>query len=144
MSAACLVNLTEQAHWATINRLIETRMDNNIYQTVVDLILEGCHKIEELDLKELLDQIKTRLITSDQLKYKRLQFEVAKQEPNESLWEFENCLHYLQKQAKITEDARFVETYKKGILNNKLRERLMVRDPPITTKAVLMQGVAHA
>ena len=97
MRAARSVNLTEPAHWATINRLIETRMDNNIYQTVVDLIPEGCREIVELDPKELLDQIKTRLITSNQLEYNRLQFEVAKQEPNESLWEFENRLHYLQK-----------------------------------------------
>ena len=71
-------------------------MGNNIYQTVVDLIPEGRPEIEELDPKELLDQIETRLITSNQLEYKRLHFEVAKQEPNESLWEFENCLHYLQ------------------------------------------------
>ena len=92
MRAARSVNLMEQAYWATINRFIETRMDDNIYQTVVDLILEGCREIEELDPKELLDQIEARLITSDQLEYKRLQFEIAKQEPNESLWEFKNCL----------------------------------------------------
>ena len=91
-----------------------------------------------------MDQIKKRLITSNQLKYKRLQFEVAKQEPNESLWEFENCLHYLQKQANITDNERFVETYKKGILNNKLREHLMVREPPITTKTVLKEAVQDA
>ena len=84
------------------------------------------------------------MITSDQLEYKRLQFEVAKQRESKSLWEFKNRLHYLQKQAKITEDARFVKTYKKGILNNKLREKLMVREPPITTKAALKQAVANA
>ena len=144
MRAARLVNLTEQAHWATINRLIETRMDNNIYQTVVDLIPEGRREIEELDPKELLDQIETRLITSDQLEYKRLQFKVSKQEPNESLWEFENRLHYLQKQAKITDKEQFVETFKKGILNNKLREHLMVREPPITTKTALKETVQNA
>ena len=37
-----------------------------------------------------------------------------------------------------------METYKKGILNNKLREKLMVREPPINTKAVLKQAVASA
>ena len=31
MRAACSVNLTEPAHWATINQLIGTRMENNIY-----------------------------------------------------------------------------------------------------------------
>ena len=111
MRAARSVNMTEQAHWATINRLIETRMDNNIYQTRVDLIPEGCREIEALDPTKLLDQIEVRLITSDQLEYKRLQFKIAKQKENESLWEFENSLHYLQKQAKINDDGRFVETY---------------------------------
>ena len=79
-------------------------MENNIYQTVVDLIPEGRQEIEALDPNKLLDQIEARLITSDQLEYKRLQFEIAKQKENESLWEFENRLHYLQKQAKITDD----------------------------------------
>ena len=144
MRATCSVNLTEQTHWATINRLIGTRMENNIYQTVVDLIPEGRCEILELNPTDLLDQIEARLITSDKLEYKRIQFEIAKQKEGESLWEFENRLHYLQKQAKTTEDARFVDTYKKGILNNKLRERLMVREPPITTKAELKQAVATA
>ena len=40
MRAARSVNLTEPAHWAAINQLIETRMDDNIYQTVADLIPE--------------------------------------------------------------------------------------------------------
>ena len=72
MRAAHSVNLTEQAHWATINRLIGTHMESNIYQTVVDLIPEGHHEIEVLDPNKLLDQIEVRLITSNQLKYKRL------------------------------------------------------------------------
>ena len=135
---------TPLAHWATINRLIETRMDNNIHQAVKDLILEGWHDLEALNADDLLDQIKEMFITVNQLKYKRLQFEVAKQKESKDLWQFENRLHYLQKQAKIKEDLRFVETYKKGIINNKLREKLMIRDPPITTKAELKQAVAHA
>ena len=32
----------------------------------------------------------------------------------------------------------------KGFINNKLREKLMIQDPPITTKAELKQAVAHA
>ena len=119
-------------------------MEHNIYQKVVDLIPEGCREIEALDPNELLDQIEARLITSDQLELKRIQFEVAKQKEGESLWEFENRLLGLQKRAKITKDARFVETYKKGLLNNKLRENLMVRETPITTKADLKRAVAAA
>ena len=144
MRVARSINLTDQAHWATINRLIETRMDNNIHQAVKDLISEGQRNLEALNPDNLLDQIEERLITADQLEYKRLQFEVAKQKESKDLWQFENRLHYLQKQAKIKEDSRFVETYKKGIINNKLREKLMIRDPPITTKAELKQAVAHA
>ena len=72
MRAARSVNLTEQAHWATINRLIEMRMENNIYQMVRDLIPEEQHKLEALDPNDLLDQIEERLITVDQIKYKRL------------------------------------------------------------------------
>ena len=49
MRAARSVNLTEPIHWATINCLIGTRMEHNIYQTVVDLIPEGCREIEALD-----------------------------------------------------------------------------------------------
>ena len=85
MRAARSVNLTEPAHWATINRLIETCLEHNIYQTVVDLIPEGCHEIEALDPNDLLDRIEARLITSNQLELKRIEFEVAKQKDGESL-----------------------------------------------------------
>ena len=100
MRAACSVNLTEPAHWATINCLIETRLEHSIYQTVVDLIPEGRREIEALDPNDLLDRIEARLITSDQLKLKRIEFEVAKQKDGESLWQFENRLIALQKRAK--------------------------------------------
>ena len=67
--AARSINLTDQAHWATINRLIETRMDNNIHQAVKDLIPEGRRNLEALNPDDLLDRIEERLITADQLKY---------------------------------------------------------------------------
>ena len=70
MRATRSVNRTERTHWATINWFIETHMDDNIYQTVVNLIPEECCEVEALDPKDLLDQIEKRLITSDQLKYK--------------------------------------------------------------------------
>ena len=142
--AARSVNLTEPAHWATINRLIETRLEHSIYQTVVDLIPAEQREIEMLDPNDLLDRIEARLITSDQLELKRIEFKVAKQKDGESLWQFENRLLALQKRAKITDDSRFVETYKKGLLNNKLRENLFMRETPITTKADLKKAVAAA
>ena len=67
LRAARSVNLTEQAHWATINRLIETRMENNIYQTVRDLIPEEHCELEALNPNDLLDRIEERMITADQL-----------------------------------------------------------------------------
>ena len=78
VKAAGLVNLTGQAHWATINRLIRTRMEHNIYQAVEDLFPEDQVMLAGLDPTTLLDQIEARLITSDQLEYKRIQFEIAK------------------------------------------------------------------
>merc|ERR1711867_191457 len=138
------VNRTEPAHWATINHLIETRLEHSIYQTVVDLILAEQREIETLDPNDLLDRIEARLITSDQLELKRIELEVAKQKDGESLWQFENWLLALQKRVKITDDSWFVETYKKGLLNKKLRENLFMRETPITTKADLKKAVAAA
>ena len=90
--------------------------------------------MEALDPKDLLDQIERRLITADQLEYKRLQFEIARQKPKESPWQFENHLHSLQRSARIEGDKRFVEAFKKGIHNNELRKYLMLHQPAITTK----------
>ena len=97
-----------------------------------------------LDPNELLDRIEARLITSDQLELKRLEFELAQQKDGESLWKFENRLLALQKRAKITDDSRFVETYKKGLLNNELRKSLFMRETRIITKADLKKAVAAA
>ena len=72
-------------------------MEHNIYQAVEDLFPEDQLLLAGLDPTILLDQIEARLITSDQLEFKRIQFEIAKQKENENLWEFENRLHYLQR-----------------------------------------------
>ena len=37
-----------------------------------------------------------------------------------------------------------METYKKGVFNNKLRETLMLRDPPITTRVDLKAALTTA
>ena len=55
--AARLVNLTEPAHWATINHLIETRLEHSIYKMVVDLIPAEQCEIETQDPNDLLDRI---------------------------------------------------------------------------------------
>ena len=88
----------------------------------------------DLDPKDLLDQIERRLITLDLLEYKRLQFEIARQKPEEIPWQFENRLHSLQRSARIEGDKQFVEAFKKGIHNNELRKYLMLHQPVITTR----------
>merc|ERR1711867_237594 len=82
------VNRTEPAHWATINHLIETRLEHSIYQTVVDLIPADQKEIETLNPNNLLDRLEARLITSDQLEKKRIAFKLDKQKEGESLWQF--------------------------------------------------------
>ena len=89
------MDLYGQAHWSVINRLIRTRMEYSIYQVVADLFLQDPGAMANLDPEILLVQIKTRLITEDQMEYKRLLFEVAKQKETKNLWEFENRLHFL-------------------------------------------------
>ena len=64
------VNLTGQEHWTTINRLIETCMDDNVYQTVANFFPANREAMAALNPETLLNQIETRLITADQLKYK--------------------------------------------------------------------------
>ena len=122
LKAVQTVDLYGRSHWSVINRLIKTRVDHNIHQVVTDLFPQNSEDMARLDPEVLLTQLEGRLITEDQMEYKRLMFEVAKQKESENLWEFENRLHFLQKQAKITDETCFVETYKKGVFNNKLRE----------------------
>ena len=64
------VMLTEQEHWTTINRLIGTRMDDDIYQTVAMFFPTDREALAALNPRELLWQIEARLVTADQLEYK--------------------------------------------------------------------------
>ena len=99
-------------HWTTINRLIATRMDEDVYQTVASYFPNNNEAMAALDPEVLLQQIETRLVTVDQLKYKRLRFELARQEPDKNPWKFENCLHSLYQSAQINDEERFVEIFK--------------------------------
>ena len=62
--------LTEQEHWTTINRLIGTRMDDDVYQTVAAFFSISWEAMAALNPEELLRQIEARLVTADQLEYK--------------------------------------------------------------------------
>ena len=64
------VMLMGREHWTTINRLIVTCMNEDVYQTVATYFPNNNDKMAALDPKVLLRQIKTRLVTADQLKYK--------------------------------------------------------------------------
>ena len=67
LQATRSVNLMEQEHWTTINRIIETRIDNNVYQRVATFFPTSREAMVTLDPRNLLQQIETRLVTADQL-----------------------------------------------------------------------------
>ena len=73
------VMLTGREHWTTINRLIATRMNEDVYQTVASYFPNNNEAMAALDPEVLLHQIETRLITADQLEYKQLRFELDRQ-----------------------------------------------------------------
>ena len=54
------VNLTGQEHWTTINRLIATRMSEDVYQTVASFFPNNNKAMAAQDLEALLRQIETR------------------------------------------------------------------------------------
>ena len=59
--------LTGRKHWATVNRLISTRLDKDVYATVTSFFPEDEEEIEALDPKILLQQIEEILVTTDQV-----------------------------------------------------------------------------
>ena len=77
---------TERKHWATLNRIITTRLNKDVYQIVASFFPDDEVEFEALDPKELLKWIEERLVTTDQIEYKRLRFELAKQTPEENPW----------------------------------------------------------
>ena len=106
--------LTGREHWATVNRLIVTRMNEDMYQTVTSYFPDNQNDIGALDPAELLRQIEARLVTADQLEYKRLRFELAKQQPEENPWRYENRLLLYYRAVQINDEGWFVEINKKG------------------------------
>ena len=135
------VMLTGREHWATVNRLIITRMNEDMYQTVTSYFPDNQNDMGALDPAELLRQIEARLVTADQLEYKRLRFELAKQQPDENPWKYKNRLLLYYRAPQINDEERFMEIYKKGIHNNELRKLLLLHDPPLITMAVLKAAV---
>ena len=75
--AVKLVSLTSPKHWATVNRLIYLQLDDGNYQTISSFIPNNYDELRLIDPAELLRRIEARLVTADQLKYKKLHFEFA-------------------------------------------------------------------
>ena len=50
----------------------------------------------------------------------------------ENPWRFENCLCSYYWSARINDESRFVDIYKKGVHNNELRKLLLLHDPALT------------
>ena len=46
--------LTERKHWVTVNRIIATRLDEDVYQTVTSFFPDDEAEFEALDPKDLL------------------------------------------------------------------------------------------
>ena len=87
--------------------------------------------------------IELRLVTTDQLKFKRLRFELAKQTSMGNLWRLKNLLRSYYRSARINDESRFVDIYKKGIHNNELRKLLLLPDPALTMMEDLKAAIHH-
>ena len=133
--------LNEREHWATVNRLIVTRLDEDIYQTVSSFIPESYEDMGTLDPKELLRRIEARLVTSDQMEFKRMRFELAKQTASENPWKFESRLLSYYRAAQINDEKRFTEVFKKGVYHDELRKMLMLHEPALVSMATLKAAV---
>ena len=126
-----------------VNRFIAMRLDEDVYQTITSFIPKIYADLGALDLADLLRSIKARLVTSDQLKFKRMHFELAKQTSTENPWKYENHLLSHYRSAQINDEGRFMDIYKKGVYNNELRKLLLLHDPPLTTMEGLKAAVHH-
>ena len=135
--------LTGREYWVTVNRLIATCLDEDVYQTVASFIPDNYGGLEELNLVELLRNIEARLVTADQLKFKRLRFELLKQTSTENPWRFENRLRSYYRSAQINDESRLVDIYKKGVRNHKLRKLLLLHEPALTTMEDLKAVINH-
>ena len=103
-----------------VNRFIAMRLDEDVYQTITSFIPKIYADLGALDLADLLRSIKARLVTSDQLKFKRMHFELAKQTSTENPWKCENRLLSHYRSAQINDEGRFMDIYKKGVHNIEL------------------------
>ena len=82
----------DRDHSGMVNRLIATRLNQDVYQTVATLIPEIYKEQGNLDPTEILQCIKAQLVTAHQLEYKGMKFELAKPISSENPWKYGNSL----------------------------------------------------
>lgn len=126
-----------------VSRFIVMRLDENVYQTITSFIPKIYADLGARDLADLLQLIEARLVTSDQLEFKRMRFELAKQTSTENPWEYKNRLLSHYRSAQINDEGRFMDIYKKGVYNKELRKLLLLHEPPLTTIDKLKAAVHH-
>ena len=80
------VLLTGTEHWVTVNRLIATRRDEEVYKTFKSFFPENHADLGALNPAVLHRSIEATLVTTDQVEFKWLRFELAKQASDENPW----------------------------------------------------------
>ena len=109
------VLLTGRDHWATVNRLIATCLDKNVYQTVASFVPNNYDNLGNLEPTVLRQCIQTRLVNADHVEYKKMQFELAKQTSSENQWKYKNRLLSYYRSTQIKDESRFVAISKKDV-----------------------------
>ena len=128
-----LMLLSGERHWATVNRLIATRLDQDVHVIVVNLFPENAEELAALDPEVLLQQIEERLITTDQTEQRRLRFKLAKQVLEKNPWTYENCLQRYYDEAHLQDEKQFVDIFTRGVYNKELWKLLLLHELPLTS-----------
>ena len=76
-----------------MNHLTVTWLDQDVHDTVVDLLPKDEEEFVARKPEALFQQIKDRLVNMDQDEYRGLRFKLAKQRVEEDPWTYENRLH---------------------------------------------------
>ena len=73
------------------------------------------------------------MVTADQLEFKKMRFELAKQNATENPWKYKHLLTTYYRVAQINDEDNFVEVFKKGVFKDNLQKLLLLYNPMLTT-----------
>ena len=90
IEAWAAIYLPIEDYQSTVNHLIMTRLDSDVHATVVDLLPKDEEEFVARKPEALFQQIEERLVNMDQIKHRRLRFELAKQRLEEDPWTYKN------------------------------------------------------